>query len=90
MTNPQPLIIEAADARRAAAFVCHYGSGNTDGMHAILKEAAESKRGIELLLAVVQMYDEIVPVIHSEFGLQILSRQVMKLAGLEGDTDATT
>lgn len=80
----EPIVkLTPGDLRRAAALVVHYGQDSPQGVAAILEETAEENRAAALVLAIVSMYDEIVPAIHTDTGLQILSRHVMQLAGFE-------
>lgn len=46
----------AGDQRRATALVCHYGRNNTEGMAAILGEAADLGRPMELVAAVLKLH----------------------------------
>lgn len=89
MTNPQkPITVEAGDLRRAAALTVHYGRSNDDGVKAVFAETAEAQRVMQLILAMLQMNDEIVPLLYTPDGLAILSRHVLRLAGMEQEGDA--
>ena len=84
MTEPgDHLTITAADNRRAAALVAHHGRRDFDGINAILGETTEAKRATELIFAVLDLYQELVPAVHTPLGLQFLSSYLHKVAGLE-------
>ncbi|ULN34187.1 hypothetical protein [Mycolicibacterium smegmatis] len=49
------------DFRRAAALVAHQSRGDGLGVISVLNEAAAARRCAELLLAVVELYELVVP-----------------------------
>lgn len=77
------LTVTAADNRRAAALVAHHGRGDAQGLSAILAEVNDCHRPTELVLAVLDLYQQLVPAIHTPLGLQFLSSYLHKVAGLE-------
>lgn len=81
--NKHHLAITAADNRRAAAIVAHHGRGDMVGISAILCEVNDEHRPTELILAVLDLYQELVPAIHTPLGIQFLSSYLHKVAGLE-------
>lgn len=83
MTDKHHLTITAADHRRAAALIVHHGRGDNDGLNAIIGETATERRPTELLIAVVDLYQQIVPAVHTELGIQFLSSHLHRLAGIE-------
>ena len=84
MTEPgDHLTITAADNRRAAALVAHHARRDFDGINAILGETTEAKRATELIFAVLDLYQELVPAVHTPLGLQFLSSYLHRVAGIE-------
>ena len=75
MTNPA-----AGDNRRATALVVHYGNDNLDGVNAILREAVEVDRVSLLIANVVDLHDQIVPILLTEDGIACLSQMMYSLA----------
>lgn len=78
MTNPA-----AGDCRRAAALVAHHGNNNVDGINAVLQEAAEADRVTQLFLAILDLYQTIVPALYTKLGMQALSQTVLDIANRE-------
>lgn len=86
MTNdltPEQVSELAGDRRRAAAAVVHYGRNNYDGVNAVLREAAEADRVSPFILALLDMYDQLVPELRSELGMSFMSSHVLRIAGME-------
>lgn len=83
MTNLQ---VEAADLRRAAALIVHYGRNNEDGVKAIIAETSDAKRPVPLILALLTLTDQVVPALYTDLGMSLLSAHILKLAGIE-ETD---
>lgn len=77
--------LTAADFRRAAALIAHFGRSNAEGIVAILHEVREPRDATALLFAVLSFYDEVVPLLHTEAGTAILSNHVVRLAGIEAE-----
>lgn len=70
----------SADSRRATALVVHYGRSNSDGMTAVLDEAANVGRAMELVAAVLNLHSHVVPVLLSADGLACLTQMVYRMA----------
>jgi hypothetical protein len=75
--------ITEADMRRAGALITHFGQGSDEGVNAILEEAVKAGRCLSLLLAVLAVYNELVPELRSEMGMQLMGSAVLKLAQME-------
>lgn len=82
MTN-NPAQISAADARRASALTVHFGRGDGDGVEAVLAEVAEEKRTMQLVFALLHLNNEVMPAIYTDAGLDLMSRHVLTLAGMD-------
>ena len=72
--------VKAADIRRAAALIVHYGHQDDAGMDAILQEANEPNRIAELILATIRVYETLIPLLHTEAGLALLRRTITDMA----------
>jgi hypothetical protein len=79
------ITLQPADHRRAAALIVHFGQGDTEGMAAIFREVNEDARLTELMLAVLSLYNEMVPEVRTQLGMSLLSSYVMRLAGMEDE-----
>lgn len=83
MTNESEATNLASDYRRAAVAVAHYGQDNFTGINEVMREASEAGRGAQLLVAVLALYDTIVPELHTPLGRDLLSSYVYRMAGME-------
>lgn len=86
MTNdltPDQICALAGDRRRAAAAVVHYAKHNLDGINAVLQEAAEADRITPMFLALLDVYDQMVPELRTDLGMSFLSSHIMRMAGME-------
>ena len=72
--------VKAADARRAAALIAHHGVRDEEGMNALINESIECERFVELLVAVLLIYDSTVPILHSDVGIKVIRRVIVDLA----------
>lgn len=83
-TNPpkeNPMTNHAAtDCRRASALVVHYGTEQHDGVNEVLKESTESGRATEFIIAVLQLFQNVVPQLVTELGMACLSDTILRLA----------
>lgn len=83
MTN-QPDEMTPDDQRRAAALMAHYGNTNIDGINAILAECdGDNGAATRLMLAVLDLTNQIMPAIYTRVGLQLLSRHILDMAKLD-------
>jgi hypothetical protein len=69
------------DCRRAAALVIHHARGDVDGINAILQEAAEADRVTQLFIAVLDLYQTLLPELRTQVAIGLLSNWVAKIAG---------
>jgi hypothetical protein len=73
----------ASDMRRAAALVVHHSRANSDGCNEILQEALEADRISELIVAILDLYQTLIPVMHTPLGVTALNGTVLQVAQLE-------
>jgi hypothetical protein len=66
----------ASDARRALAMIGHHARLDPAGIRAVLDEAIGAGRATELLIAIVDVYDAIVPIFRTEEAMACLSQCV--------------
>jgi hypothetical protein len=71
------------DLRRAAALIVHHSRQDVAGINSILIEAGEENRNSELLLALLHLYQALMPHVHTELGLRLLEGIVLDLAAGE-------
>ncbi len=92
MTNPEEtpgshLRPTAADAQRGAALIVHHARKDADGCNAIIMQAmTEDDPGAastRLLFAVLEIYEQTVPLLHTKTGLAWLTDVVVDLAGMD-------
>lgn len=76
--------VTAADAQRACALIIHYARGDVAGCNAILEEvrtgADPGAATGRLLFAVIGVYQQSVPLLHTPTGLAWLNTVVLDLA----------
>ncbi len=80
-----PAVLYPADYRRAAALIVHFQHGDTEGVAAVLGETSEDGRPVSLILAVLQVYAELVPELRSELGISLMTSSILRMAGMESD-----
>lgn len=73
----------AADCRRAVVLHCHYSKSNLEGLNAVFEETVEANRVSDLLIALLDLYSYIIPVLTSPLGVKCLSETVYKYANNE-------
>ncbi len=71
------------DCRRAAALVVHHARADVEGINAILREAAEADRVTPLFLAVLDLYQAMLPELRTETAMKLLSVWVTRIAGVD-------
>ena len=69
-----------ADDRRAAALILHRRSADEQGVVAILAEAGETKRQVQLLLAVMDLYRNAIAELRSDAGIELMASYVGDMA----------
>ena len=75
--------ITAADFRRACALVIHHRNRNIDGCNAVLREVDDTDRITELIFAVLDLYQQLIPILHTEIGITVLNQLIMDMAARE-------
>ncbi len=87
MSADHNLAPTVADARRAAALVVHHGRQDATGCNAIISEVmSEDDSGAattRLLFAILELYQSVLPALHTQQGLGLLSALVVDLARLD-------
>ena len=75
------------DAQRAAALIVHFGRRDVEGCNEIVRQVATdddpSAAATRLLFAVMEVYQELVPVLHTPRGLQLLTAVIVDLANVD-------
>ncbi len=71
------------DCRRAAAIVVHHARSDVEGINAILREAAEADRVTPLFVAVLDLYQTLLPELRTEPAMKLLSVWVTRIAGVD-------
>jgi len=71
------------DHRRANALICHYGRENLAGVVEILAEAAEAKRTLGLIAAVLDVHRHVVTLLLTTDGLACLAAMIAAAAESE-------
>jgi hypothetical protein len=69
------------DCRRAAALVVHHARADIAGINYILQEAAEADRITPLFVAVLDLFQTLLPELRTETAISLLSTWVAKIAG---------
>ncbi len=75
--------VTAADFRRACALVVHHRNRNTDGCNAVLAEVNDTDRIAELIFAVLDLYEKLIPILHTEIGVSVLNQLILDMAARE-------
>ncbi len=71
------------DCRRAAAIVVHHARVDVEGVNAILREAAEADRVTPLFVAVLDLYQTLLPELRTPAAMKLLSAWVTRIAGMD-------
>lgn len=78
----------AADSRRAAALVSHYSIREVDGCNVVMREAMDTGRVAEMITALCDLFQRIVPALVTGYGMALMSEHVLIMADDdEGDLD---
>jgi hypothetical protein len=75
VTNPL-----AGDCRRASALVLNYGRRDHAGVNAILQESAEADRVTDLILATLTLFQSVVPILITDYGMHAMGQVILGLA----------
>ena len=73
----------AGDCRRATAVVVHYGTNSSDGISEVFKESVEIGRVTELILALLDLFQNVVPQLLTDLGMACISDALIDLANDE-------
>ncbi|OHV03890.1 hypothetical protein BKN37_12735 [Mycobacterium talmoniae] len=77
------------DYRRAAACVAHFARGDGDGVFAVISDAGAHNRKIELILAILGLYQLVVPQITDDDVIARIQQLAAKWAADEDNENAT-
>lgn len=78
----------AADCRRATALVCHYAVRDVDGCNEVFAEATEASRVTQMIVALLDQFQNIVPALVTKLGMVCLSEHVLIMTeDADGDPD---
>lgn len=72
--------------RRAVLLMLHYGRRDEAGVNEVVRQVREDRdraASTYLVLALLQMFEGIAPLLYTEAGLRMLSAAVMELAEVE-------
>lgn len=84
MTDPlSPLVPDAGDARRAAVLVGHYLEPDPDGMVAVLEEAHDAGRTVEMIVCLAHLAAAVAPGLRTDAGRGWLRAAIDALAEAE-------
>ncbi|UUO03630.1 hypothetical protein M4D79_12110 [Mycolicibacterium novocastrense] len=75
------------DVRRAAQLIAHQANDNRAAINAVLIEADEDDRINELVNAILNLYETLLPALYSPTGLHALQRTIIDYAAQEDDGD---
>jgi len=78
-----------ADARRAAALMRHQLAGDEAGMSAVLTEASDADRMVQLLLAVIQLAAVAQPKLRTDDGAWLTANALLCAAHEHADPPTT-
>ena len=77
MTNPRT----AGDERRALALIQHHHGADVDGLNTVLQGAVDTGRIGQLIVTVLDAYEQLIPVLFAEPGRDALIEQLSGVAG---------
>lgn len=80
----RPFVVDAGDARRAAALTTHHRRGNTDGVLAIAQEVNETGRGTHLVVAILDLHANALRQLRTNNGIDLIGLHVQELASMAG------
>ncbi len=83
------ILIGTADHRRAATLLVHHARRDQDGINEVIRQVQDAEdpgqATTALLFSVVQIFEGLVPMLHTETGIRLISAAVIELAGMETD-----
>jgi hypothetical protein len=68
------------DRQRAARLIAHHANYNVDGINSVLQSAAQADRVTQLILAILDLYEILLPQLQTPLGLRCLEQSVVELA----------
>lgn len=87
MTEPDDV---APHTRRAALMMVHHARRDQDGVDEVIRQVREAddpgQATTALLFAVLRIFEGVVPMLHTETGIRLLSATVLAMAGMDPDT----
>ena len=75
------------DTARAAQLITARDQQDADAFNALMRQAADTSRVTELLLAVLTVFRTVVPQLYSKLGLEVLQQSVLNWAAREDGDD---
>ena len=75
--------VKAADMRRAAALIAHHATRDYGGCNAVLAEVNDTGRISELITGILDLYQMLVPILHTETGVSVLRMLIVDMATRE-------
>ncbi len=81
MTTPDPSI--ATSNRRAASMLIHYARADHEGFNAVVSELDTGEDVRNLLLAILALFQSLLPVLMTPSGIALVELVVMDLAHIE-------
>jgi hypothetical protein len=83
-TTPDPV---TADVRRAAALLDCHGRTDITGLNNVLLDAADTGRPTQLVVALLDLYEHLLPELSSNTGTRWLNRCISNFANEEAQTE---
>jgi len=75
--------------RRAALIMVHHARRDQDGVNEVIRQVRDDddpgQSTTALLFAVLDIFQGVVPMLHTETGIRLLSATVLAMAGMETD-----
>jgi hypothetical protein len=68
------------DRQRAARLIAHHAKANVDGINQVLQSAAQANHGTQLIIAILNLYEILLPQLQTPLGLRCLEQSVVELA----------
>lgn len=87
MTDPLLTQAGPGDHRRALSALAHYLHRDMTGLTAVLQEANDVGRRIEMVVALMHGIEQFLPEFRTDLGQQLLRQQIMFAAKAEGEEE---
>lgn len=71
------------DVRRAAAFIAHTITNDGDGLAEVLSEAVSLSRSTHLMIAIANLFLELLPELRTPTGQDLVRESIAVLASME-------